>query len=190
VQKLITIILIALFLNSSCFQRKTEENKSQLDSASLVQTKIPELTYLKAEGFFPNTNFKVVHQITGCFQYKARTLAFKKLANGYYVASYSEFDGSDWTGEYLKKNLNSDFIVGFDKFVGECKEMNVKSREIKVENLSDSVLIFSHMDFSSAHSISITDGLHFKTYSINTNVGPNPFNTLMEILFLEKLMVN
>ena len=190
-QKLISIILVALFLNSSCFQRETEAVNFELGSPTLVQATIPELTFLKTEGFSQNANFKVVHQLTGCFQYKARTIEFKKLTNGYYVASYSEYDGSERTGAYLTKNLNGDFITDMNNFVGQCKEMNDKIwKVIPVEKKGDvnkSFIFGQAADFSTNHEqITIDDGLNYKIYSINDKAGPNPFNVFMQKIIFEK----
>lgn len=189
-KKLLTIIWVSLFLNVACFQKKIKEDESKLSSSPFIQAKIPKLTFLKAEGFFQTANFKVVHQITGCFQYKARTITFKKLTNGFYVASYSEYNGSEWTGEYLTRNLNGDFISEFDKFVEQCKQMQNKIWEItQVETKGNTSQLHSfgpYTEFSTnQEKITIDDGLHYKTYSINNKAGANPFNVFMQRIFFK-----
>lgn len=169
-------ILISLFAYTSCNTSNEQAEEKQLN----VKTNLKnpnKSAFTNTEGFLPSFNYKIDYSARGCFHFETKTIQLVKEVDGSIVALYYELcESTNEKKDFKRKTVNGQILNDIDVLITLCKEAEIKAdKEIEKEQM-----IFS---FTTNEAITISDGLHIKTYSFGDKLKLNPFLALEYKLF-------
>lgn len=167
-------ILIYLFIYLSCNTSSVSQEEKQPD-LNVSQKNLNKLAFINSEGFLPSNCYKIEYIVRGCFEYETQTIQFMKEPDGSIVAVYYVLNTNDNVKKgFSKKTINNNITNEMNNLIAQCKEADKK------ETNDDSII-----SFTKCESITISDGLHFKTYSFDDRLKFNPFIALKDNIFSE-----